>query len=142
MEITKKPKEIKKTEIELFIINKVKELREAKKIGQKRLSLELKLSISYVGQAEDVYNDAKYNFNHLNEIARFFNVPFSYFFPEFHLEKDCIEDYLEKHPKVKARYEKMAKNYEEKERKKLEEKERKKAEKAAAKKKAVRTKKK
>ena len=115
MEITKKPKEIKKTEIELFIINKVKELREAKKIGQKRLSLELKLSISYVGQAEDVYNDAKYNFNHLNEIARFFNVPFSYFFPEFHLEK---------------------------ERKKLEEKERKKAEKAAAKKKAVRTKKK
>ena len=81
-------KEPKKTEIELFIIKKVRELREARNVGQKKLSLELKLSISYVGQAEDIYNDVKYNLNHLNEIARYFNVPFSYFFPETHLEKD------------------------------------------------------
>ena len=116
-------KEPKKTEIELFIIKKVRELREARNVGQKNLSLELKLSISYVGQAEDIYNDVKYNLNHLNEIARYFNVPFSYFFPETHLEKDCIEEYLEKHPKVKARYEQTMKRYEEKALKKAEEQE-------------------
>lgn len=127
MEATKEPPKIKKTEIELFIINKVRALREERNIGQKKLSMELKLSMSYVGQAEDIYNDVKYNFNHINEIARYFNVPFSYFFPETHLEKDCIEEYLEIHPKVRARYEKM--------RKKQEEKERKKKEKATAKKK-------
>ncbi len=137
MTATQGQKKILKTEIELFIINKVRELREERNVGQKRLSMELKLSTSYVGQAEDPYNKAKYNHNHLNEIARFFNVPFSYFFPETHLEKDCVEEYLEIHPKLKANYEKMMKRYEEKALKKQEEQERKKKEKAAAKKKAT-----
>ena len=137
MTATQGQKKILKTEIELFIINKVRELREERNVGQKRLSMELKLSTSYVGQAEDPHNKAKYNHNHLNEIARFFNVPFSYFFPETHLEKDCVEEYLEIHPKLKANYEKMMKRYEEKALKKQEEQERKKKEKAAAKKKAT-----
>lgn len=137
MEATKEPKEIKKTEIELFIINKVRALREERNVGQKRLSMELKLSSSYIGNAENPYNKAKYNFNHINEIARFFNVPFSYFFPATHLEKDCVEEYLEIHPKLKANYEKMMKKHEEKALKKQEEQERKKKEKAAAKKKAT-----
>ena len=93
MTATQGQKKILKTEIELFITNKVKELRKANNIGQKKLSLELRLSISFVGRAENPYSKAKYNLNHLNEIARFFNVPFSYFFPETHLEKDCIEEY-------------------------------------------------
>ena len=137
MEAIKEPKEIKKTEIELFIINKVRALREERNIGQKKLAIELKLSSSYIGNAENPYNKAKYNFNHINEIARFFNVPFSYFFPETHLEKDCVEEYLEIHPKLKANYEKMMKKHEENALKKLEEEERKKKEKAAAKKKAT-----
>ena len=137
MEATKEPKEIKKTEIELFIINKVRALREERNVGQKRLSMELKLSSSYIGNAENPYNKAKYNFNHINEIARFFNVPFSYFFPAAHLEKDCVEEYLKIHPKLKANYEKMMKKHEEKALKKQEEQERKKKEKAAAKKKAT-----
>lgn len=135
MTAKKEQREIKKTEIELYTINKVRELRESRNVGQKRLSLELKLSESYVGQAEDPYNKAKYNLNHLNEIARFFNVPYSYFFPETHVEKDCVEEYLDIHPKLRANYEKMMKNYEEKARKKLEEQERKIKAKAKTKKK-------
>jgi len=137
MTATQGQKKILKTEIELFIINKVRELREERNIKRRKLSMELKLSSSYVGRAEDPYDKTKYNHNHLNEIARFFNVPFSYFFPETHLEKDCVEEYLEIHPKLKANYEKMMKRYEEKALKKQEEQERKKKEKAAAKKKAT-----
>lgn len=137
MTATQGQKKTLKTEIELFITNKVKELRKANNIGQKKLSLELRLSISFVGRAENPYSKAKYNHNHLNEIARFFNVPFSYFFPETHLEKDCIEEYLEIHPKLKANYEKMMKKHEENALKKQEEQERKKKEKAAEKKKAT-----
>ena len=135
MTAKKEQREIKKTEIELYTINKVRELRESRNVGQKRLSLELKLSESYVGQTEDPYNKAKYNLNHLNEIARFFNVPYSYFFPETHVENDCVEEYLDIHPKLRANYEKMMKNYEEKARKKLEEQERKIKAKAKTKKK-------
>ena len=114
MNNTTEQKTVKKTEIELFIINKVRELRERENIGQKKLSMELKLSSSYVGNAENPYNKAKYNLNHLNELAKIFNVPFSYFFPENYLEKDCVEEYLDIHPRVRANYEKMMKKYEEK----------------------------
>ena len=137
MTATQGQKKTLMTEIELFITNKVKELRKANNIGQKKLSLELRLSISFVGRAENPYSKAKYNLNHINEIARFFNVPFSYFFPETHLEKDCIEEYLDIHPKAKARNEKMMRDYEEKARKEREAKEKAKKEKAAAKKKAT-----
>ena len=114
MEAKKTAGKITKTEIELYIIDKVRELRLANKVGQKKLSLELKLSVSYVGRAEKLYTSTKYNFNHLNEIARYFNVPYSYFFPATNLATDCIEDYLNKHPKVKARYEQMMRDAEEK----------------------------
>ena len=129
METTKEQKKIMKTEIELFVINKVRELREKKNIGQKKLAMELKLSSSYVGNTENPYNKAKYNLNHLNELVKFFNVPFSYFFPTTHLEKDCIEEYSDIHPKVKANNEKMMKKYEEKaqkEQEKIEQKKKKK----------------
>ena len=130
MEAKKTVGKITKTEIELFIISKVRELRLANKVGQKKLSQELKLSISYVGRAEKLHTSTKYTFNHLNEIAKYFNVHYSYFFPATSLETDCIEDYLNKHPKVKARYEQMMRDAEEKGRLKREERERKKQEKA------------
>ena len=64
MTATQGQKKILKTEIELFIINKVRALREERNIGQKKLAIELKLSSSYIGNAENPYNKAKYNFNH------------------------------------------------------------------------------
>ena len=41
-----------KTEIELYVINKVKELRKAANLSQEKLSLELKFDSSFVGHAE------------------------------------------------------------------------------------------
>ena len=40
--------DVKKTEIELFVINKVKEFRKAAKMSQRKLSMELRLGSSYV----------------------------------------------------------------------------------------------
>ena len=45
--------DIKKTEIELFVINKVKEFRKAAKMSQRKLSMELRLGSSYVNRAEN-----------------------------------------------------------------------------------------
>ena len=45
--------DVKKTEIELFVINKVKEFRKAAKMSQRKLSMELRLGSSYVNRAEN-----------------------------------------------------------------------------------------
>ena len=50
-----------KTEIELYVINKVKELRKAANLSQEKLSLELKLDSSFVGHAERLQREEKYN---------------------------------------------------------------------------------
>ena len=60
-----------KTEIELYVINKVKELRKAANLSQEKLSLELKLDSSFVGHAERLQREEKYNLNHINEIAKY-----------------------------------------------------------------------
>ena len=62
-----------KTEIELYVINKVKELRKAANLSQEKLSLELKLDSSFVGHAERLKREEKYNLNHINEIAKYFS---------------------------------------------------------------------
>ncbi|WP_455510827.1 helix-turn-helix domain-containing protein [Butyricimonas paravirosa] len=127
----------KKTEIEIFVINKVKEFREAAKLSKRKLSLELRLNHNYVNNVENPKSSAKYNLNQLNELAKIFKCTIADFIPSPYIKTDTIEEYMELHPKIKAKYEIMAKNYEEKERKKIEEKERKKKEKAAMKKKAT-----
>lgn len=127
----------KKTEIELFVINKVKELRVSAKLSKRKLSLELRLNHNYVNNVENPKSSAKYNLNQLNELAKIFKCTIADFIPTPFVQKDTIEEYMNLHPKIKAKYEKMAKKYEEEERKKAEERERIKKEKAAAKKKAT-----
>ncbi|MCQ4875839.1 XRE family transcriptional regulator [Butyricimonas paravirosa] len=126
-------KKNKKTEIEIFVINKVKEYRIAAKLSKRKLSLELRLNHNYVNNVEDPKSPAKYNLNQLNELAKIFKCTIADFMPTPFMQKDTIEEYMDLHPKIKAKYEIMAKKYEEEERKKLEEKERKKKEKAKAK---------
>ena len=127
----------KKTEIELFVINKVKELRVSAKLSKRKLSLELRLNHNYVNNVENPKSSAKYNLNQLNELAKIFKCTIADFIPTPFVQKDTIEEYMDLHPKIKAKYEKMAKKYEEEERKKAEEREKIKKEKAAAKKKAT-----
>ena len=117
--------DIKKTEIELFVINKVKEFRKAAKMSQRKLSMELRLGSSYVNRAENYKLREKYNLNHLNELSKIFNCSIADFLPSPNVEIDTINQYLELHPKLNARNEKMIKDAEEKGRKKREEKEKK-----------------
>ena len=98
MEATKTQIETTKTEIELYVINKVKELR--------------KLDSSFVGHAERLSREEKYNLNHINEIAKYFDVPIASFFPPKYLETDCIEDYWIKHPIQRQKYDRLHKRQE------------------------------
>ncbi len=122
------------TTIELYIINKVKEYRIKAKYNKRQLSLELRLAENHVFKIESPKHKTKYNVNQLNELAKILGCSVADFMPSPYVMADTIEEYMELHPRVKAKYEKQQKE--------LEEKERKKAEKAAAKKKAVKTKKK
>lgn len=122
----------KKTEIEFFVINKVKEYRIAAKMSQRELCTELRLSPTYVFRAESPKYSVKYNLNHLNELAKVLGCSVADFMPAPFVKQDTIEEYLEIHPKQKARNEKMMKDYEERGRVKREAKE-----KATAKKKAT-----
>lgn len=59
-----------KSDIEWYVIQKVREKREEKSLTQIQLSLELGLSPGWVGKVESRKIKDKYNLNHLNELAR------------------------------------------------------------------------
>ena len=71
-----------KTEIELFIITRVKELRLKAGLSQAQLAIELDISIGFLGNVESPNHRAKYNLNHLNKLAKVLNCSFADFFPE------------------------------------------------------------
>lgn len=133
---------IKTTEIEIFVIKKVKEFRIAAKLSKRKLSLELGLNYNYVFQAESPDYDTKYNLNHLNEIAKILKCSAADFMPTPPVKQNTIEEFSRLHPKQKAKNEKMSQDNEKRGRKNREEKEKLKEEKAAAKAKAKAKKKK
>ena len=71
-----------KTEIELYVINKVREMRLEKGISQADLAHKLDLSVGFIGNVESVRYRAKYNLNHLNKLAKIFECSFADFFPK------------------------------------------------------------
>ena len=71
-----------KTEIELFIIDRVKEMRVTAGLSQAQLAIQMDISIGFVGNVESPNHRAKYNLNHLNTLAKVFNCSFADFFPE------------------------------------------------------------
>ena len=126
-------KKAKTTEIEIFVINKVKEYRIKLGYKKRQLSLELRLAHNHVYKIENPKYTTKYNLNQLNELAKIFGCTIADFMPKPYVETDTIEEYMELHPRIKAKYEQQQRELDEKMRKKEEEKERKKKEKAAAK---------
>jgi len=70
------------TEIELYIINRVKEMRVEKGMSQAKLAHELDVSVGFVGHVENIKHRAKYNLNHLNKLAKIFECSFADFFPK------------------------------------------------------------
>lgn len=75
-------KESISTEIEQYVINKVKEIRTSKGISQAKLAHLIDLSVGFVGNVENPKHVAKWNLNHLNRISKELDVPFKDFFPE------------------------------------------------------------
>ncbi len=78
--------------IEQYVINSVKEKRLQKGISQKELAYMLDVSIGFIGDVENPNYRAKYNLNHLNELAKIFNCSPKDFLPERALEKQYIKE--------------------------------------------------
>jgi len=58
-----------KSDIESFVIKKVKEKRELLKLSQSELAFKLDVSNGFIGQVESPKYPTKYNLNHLNKLA-------------------------------------------------------------------------
>ena len=69
------------TDVEEYIIKRVKRMREERGISQAELADMLNLSRGFIGDVENPSRRAKYNLNHINELAKLFNCSFSDFFP-------------------------------------------------------------
>jgi len=70
------------TDIEQYVIDKVKEIRTSKGISQAKLAHLIELSVGFIGNVENPKHIAKYNLNHLNRISKELNISFKEFFPE------------------------------------------------------------
>lgn len=68
--------------IELYVISRVKEIREEKNITQEQLSLAIGKNITFISQIEAPSKKAKYNIIHLNLIAKVLECSPKDFWPE------------------------------------------------------------
>lgn len=71
-----------KSDIEAYVIGKVKEKREQANLSQSELALRLDVSNGFIGQAESSNSPTKYNLNHLNKLAIIFNCSIKDFMPD------------------------------------------------------------
>lgn len=71
-----------KTDIEQYVINSVRDMRNKLKISQAELALLIDVSVGFIGHVESHKHRAKYNLNHLNKLALALNCEFKDFFPE------------------------------------------------------------
>ncbi|MEO6731365.1 MAG: helix-turn-helix transcriptional regulator [Ferruginibacter sp.] len=62
----------RKTQIELYIIRKVKKRRVELNMSQADLAFKLGVSYGFIGQVESKKFPAKYNINHLDKLAFIF----------------------------------------------------------------------
>lgn len=58
------------TKIDVFVINKVRELRTDNKVSQAELSDRIGVSLGFIGKVESLKYNSKYNLNHINNIAK------------------------------------------------------------------------
>ena len=71
-----------KSKIDWFIINKVREFRLAKKLGQIHLAVQIGKSLGYIGQIESPKSKSRYNTDDLNALAKLFKCSPKDFWPE------------------------------------------------------------
>jgi transcriptional regulator with XRE-family HTH domain len=74
----------KKSKFDMAVINKVREMRNKRRMTQGHIAGFLELSRGYIGQVESPRFDSKYNLNHLNRLA---------------IEMECSpRDFIPEHP--------------------------------------------
>jgi transcriptional regulator with XRE-family HTH domain len=75
------------TAIEQYVIDVVRKKRTEKGISQKELAFMLDLSIGFIGDVESTKSRAKYNLNHINQLAEIFECSPREFLPEETISK-------------------------------------------------------
>lgn len=68
--------------IEQYVIDNVRKMRVSKGYSQAELANLLNVSIGFIGNVENPKYRAKYNLNHLNELAKIFKCSPRDFLPE------------------------------------------------------------
>ena len=76
------------TEIEQFVIDKVKQMRIQAGWSQADLAMHLDVTNGFIGKVESPKYDTKYNLNHINMLAKIFNCSPSVFLPNKSLIND------------------------------------------------------
>lgn len=62
------------TNIEIFVINKIKELRLENGLSQAELAHKINVSNGFIGKIESMKYNSKYNLNLINRVAKAFNI--------------------------------------------------------------------
>lgn len=70
------------SEIEKYVIKKVKEYRKDRKVTQEKLSIDMGFSESFIGNVENPNQPEKYNVIHLNDAAKILKCSPKDFWPE------------------------------------------------------------
>lgn len=70
------------TPIEQYVIDVVKKKRTEKGLSQKELAYSIEKSIGFIGDVENPKYRAKYNLNHINELAKEFKCSPKDFLPD------------------------------------------------------------
>lgn len=73
---------MEKTEYQINIINRVRDLRQKYGVSQAQLSTIIGVTPGQLGNIESSKYSHKYTLNHLNQIANYFGVPIEIFFME------------------------------------------------------------
>ena len=81
-------KNSKKSNIEIFVINKVKEKRIEFGYSQAELAYRMNLSPGFIGMVESKKYQTKYNINHINILSMIFNCSPQDFLPTNYLEEN------------------------------------------------------
>lgn len=63
-------RQVTKTEIDIFVIEQVKDKRLEKNMSQADLAFELGVSVGFIGKVESPKYTSHYNIKHLNELAK------------------------------------------------------------------------
>ena len=71
-----------KSKIDLFIIEKVKEMRVEKGYSQAAIAAMLDVSSTFIGDIENAQKPHKYNISHLNKMATIFSCSPKDFLPQ------------------------------------------------------------